>query len=106
MAIRASDSASIPCQVKPFFIWRLTAPPSALSPKTGLLDQMSARSTATSVGIRSQLTVSPNASLSADPVHVDGNALMRSACAERRTPTHVTHTAPRMPAAFYGATPA
>ena len=61
-----SASASNPWEVKPFFIWRLTAPPSALRPNTGLLDQTSARWIALG-GMRSQLTVSPNASLTRIP---------------------------------------
>ena len=53
---------SLPCQVKPFFISMLTAPPSALRPKTGLPVTMSMRLIAT-WGIRSQFTTSPKASL-------------------------------------------
>src|SRR5262245_21122119 len=48
------------------FIWKLIAPPRALRPKVGLLVQISERPIAT-FGIKSQLTVSPKASLTRIP---------------------------------------
>ncbi len=57
---------SVPCQVKPFFIWMLTAPPIALRPNTGLPVTMSMRWIAEG-GIRSNWTVSPKASLMRTP---------------------------------------
>ena len=48
--------------LKPSFIWMLRAPPSAFSPNAGLLLMTSIVRTAV-VGVKSQLTVSPNASL-------------------------------------------
>jgi len=52
--------------VKPFFIWKLTAPPMALRPKTGLPVTTSIRWTACG-GMRSKLTTSPKASLMRTP---------------------------------------
>src|SRR5436190_558130 len=54
------NSASKPWNVNPFFICRLSAPPSALRPKTGLFDCTSARSTAL-LGMKSKFTVWANA---------------------------------------------
>jgi hypothetical protein len=51
-----------PSNVTPSFIWMVRAPPSAFSPKAGLLLMTSIVRTAV-IGVKSQLTVSPNASL-------------------------------------------
>ncbi len=59
-------SIEVPWKLKPSFICTLSAPPSALSPKAGLLLMTSIERTA-EVGIRSQLTESPKASLTRTP---------------------------------------
>jgi hypothetical protein len=52
--------------LKPSFISTLTAPPSALRPNAGLL-VTTVTDLIAAVGIKSQLTVSPNASLMRTP---------------------------------------
>ena len=59
-------SIVVPWKPKPSFICTLNAPPRALSPKAGLLLMTSIERTAT-VGMRSQLTESPKASLMRTP---------------------------------------
>ena len=63
---RREYRASKPCQVKPFFMVMVTAPPSAFSPKIGFPATIAVLSIAFS-GMSSQLTVSPNASLMRTP---------------------------------------